>query len=555
MKPLHISIAEQAQKQPGALAIVSGNERVTYSALDDTANRIARLLISAGCERGDRIALLLPKSIGAIAGMLGSLKAGCIYVPMDTSSPVSRLEKILNACEPRCLLASATSADLVAPLLAERNSIRLGWLSFDQPKATVPHHVFTWADLASASGAAIDSRSSVDDAAHILFTSGSTGIPKGVVITHANIAHFLEWALPYFGTGPGQRISCQPPLHFDLSTFDVYGTLTAGAELYLVPPEAGLLPHKVADFIRRQELTQWFSVPSVLKYMCQFDVVRQGDFPSLQRLLWCGEALPTPVLIYLMRKLPHVTFTNLYGPTEATIASSYHTVRQCPMDDKSDIPIGVPCGGEQLIVLNESLGPVSTGEIGDLYIGGVGLSPGYWNDSEKTASVFFNDPIRGRIYKTGDLARTGEDGLLHLLGRADSQIKSRGYRIELGEIEAALSALGLLRESAVVAIRSGSFEGTSVCCAYVPSPQSSVTLVDLKTRLAELLPYYMIPAQWMAMESLPLNGNGKVDRPRLRQLFTEASGTAPQPQAGRPHDSGRVRATSSLSYCSAVSEE
>jgi amino acid adenylation domain-containing protein len=547
MKPLHISIAEQAQKQPEALAIISGAERITYAALDEMANRVARLLISAGCKRGDRIALLLPKSIPAIASMLGSLKAGCIYVPVDTGSPAARVEKILHVCEPRCLLASDASADLLAPLLASRTSFRLGWLSFQQPKDTVPQCAFTWGDLHAVSGAPLDSGASIDDAVHILFTSGSTGIPKGVVITHSNIAHFLEWALSYFGIASGQRISCQPPLHFDLSTFDVYGTLKAGAELHLVPPETGLLPHKVADFIRRHELTQWFSVPSVLKYMCQFDVVRQGDFPFLDRLLWCGEALPTPVLIYLMRKLPHVTFTNLYGPTEATIASSYYTVRQCPANDKSDIPIGVPCGGEQLMILDESLSPVPTCEVGDLYIGGVGLSPGYWNDPEKTKAAFFSDSIRGRIYKTGDLARKGEDGLFHLLGRADSQIKSRGYRIELGEIEAALSTTGLLRESAVVAIRSGGFEGTIICCAYVPPPDSNVSPVDLKTRLAELLPYYMIPAQWMAMESLPLNGNGKVDRPRLRQLFTEMPGTSPQPQAGLPSDSRRATATSFVS--------
>lgn len=547
MKPIHISIAEQAEKQPEALAIVSGSDRVTYSALDDTANRIARLLISTGCKPGDRIALLLPKSVPAIAGMLGSLKAGCIYVPMDTSSPASRLEKILNVCEPRCLLASTPSADVVAPLLAARRSIRLGWFSFEQPKKSVLQSAFTLNDLSSVSGAPVDSGSDVYDAAHILFTSGSTGIPKGVVITHANITYFLEWALSYFGIGPGQRISCQPPLHFDLSTFDVYGTLKAGAGLYLVPPEIGLLPHKVAGFIRRQQLTQWFSVPSVLKFMCQFDVVREGDFPFLERLLWCGEALPTPVLIYLMRKLPHVTFTNLYGPTEATIASSYYTVHRCPTDDKSDIPIGVPCGGEQLMVLDESLSPMPTGEIGDLYIGGVGLSPGYWNDPEKTASAFFNDPVRGRIYKTGDLARTSDDGLFHLLGRADAQIKSRGYRIELGEIEAALSTLGLLREAAVVAIRSGGFEGTSICCGYVPTPHSNVTPVDVKMRLVDLLPYYMIPAQWMAMESLPLNGNGKVDRPRLRQLFTDRAGTAVQQRAGPAYDSESVMATSCVS--------
>src|SRR5215469_5189607 len=215
MKPLHISVAELAQKQPAALAIIAGNERLTYSALDETANRLARLLISAGCRPGDRIALLLPKSIPAIAGMLASLKAGCIYVPMDTASTVSRLEKILDVCEPRCILASSACDDLLGPLLDSRSSIRFGWLSIERPKETVPQSAFTWRDLISVSGEFVDSESTVDCAAHILFTSGSTGVPKGVVITHANIAHFLAWALPYFGTGPGERISCQPPLHFD----------------------------------------------------------------------------------------------------------------------------------------------------------------------------------------------------------------------------------------------------------------------------------------------------------------------------------------------------
>ena len=298
-------------------------------------------------------------------------------------------------------------------------------------------------DLDALPDGPLDCRRRSEDVAHILFTSGSTGAPKGVMITHENVLAFLDWAIPYFGHTPADRISSHPPLHFDLSTFDIFGTLSTGASLYLIPPALSLLPHKLAEAIRTMELTQWFSVPSLLNYMARFDVVRPHDFPSLKRLLWCGEPFPTPALIYWFDRLPHATFTNLYGPTEATIASSYYRVAERPADEKAAIPVGTPCGGEELLVLDEGLRPLGPGAIGDLYIRGAGLSPGYWNDPEKTAAAFLRDPFsadsNARIYKTGDLASRDEAGLVYLHGRADAQIKSRGYRIELGEIETVLN--------------------------------------------------------------------------------------------------------------------
>jgi acyl-coenzyme A synthetase/AMP-(fatty) acid ligase len=243
-------------------------------------------------------------------------------------------------------------------------------------------------------------------------------------------------------------------------------------------------------------------------------------------LLWCGEALPAPTLIYWMKRLPKVTFTNLYGPTETTIASSYYTVPRCPENEKAEIPIGKGCDGEELIVLDEALRPVAPGTSGDLYISGVGLSPGYWRDPEKTASAFLGDTAFGRIYKTGDLAKTGDDGMVYLLGRADTQIKSRGYRIELGEIETALNALGMLRECAVVAVQTEGFEGMAICCAYAAAPGIELSPSDLRQRLTQAVPSYMLPAQWLALEKLPLNGNGKIDRPRLREHFASAAAVA-----------------------------
>lgn len=519
-------VTEQALSRPEAMAVVLKQERLTYGELEEHSTRLAKLLKVAGCERGDRVCLLLPKSPSAIVGILGILKADCIYVPIDITSPASRVARMIGSCEPHCLLAAHASATLMEKLITEHglaNSIPVGWMDVETADINYLNIAFSPRDLDLCPSTPIESENTSQDAAYILFTSGSTGQPKGVVITHANVMHFVQWARTYFQMGPTDRISGHPPLHFDLSVFDIFGSFAAGAALHLIPDDLKLAAGKLAEFIRASELTQWFSVPSALTYMAMFDAVQYDDFPSLKRLLWCGDVLPTPVLRYFMTRLPKVTFTNLYGPTEATIASSYYTVPTCPADDKTAIPIGVACDGEELLVLDEHFKPVSVGDVGDLYISGAGLSPGYWRDEEKTRAVFLPNPQSRtpceRIYKTGDLARIGDDGLLYFVGRADSQIKSRGYRIELGEIELALRALDCLHDCAVVAIPSSGFEGTAIGCAYVPAPGFEGKPVILRRELAKLLPSYMLPSHWLALDQLPTNANGKIDRATLRSLF------------------------------------
>jgi amino acid adenylation domain-containing protein len=477
-----------------------GDERLSYGELEQRSNRLARLLAERGCEPGDRVALVCSKSPAAIVAMHAVLKTGAAYVPIDVASPAARVEKILRAAEPRLLLADAGAAQLVHDL------------HLDAPVAPVDE------DASAHSADPLDAVVGADDTAHILFTSGSTGTPKGVVITHRMVTAFVEWAVGYFGTTADDRVSGHPPLHFDLSTFDIYATLSAGAELHLVPGELSMNPRKLAAMIRDAQLTQWFSVPSALTYMAKFDAVEQHDFPHLERLLWCGEVLPTPVLVHWMKRLPHVTFTNLYGPTEATIASSYYEVPERPADETQAIPIGRACDGEELLVLDEQLRQLPAGEMGDLYIGGAGLSPGYWRDEDKTAAAFVTDSRGKRIYRTGDLAQVDASGDVHFLGRADSQIKSRGYRIELGEIETALNAVAAVRECAVVGLDTSEFEGTAICCAY--SAGDPIEPRELRKALQVSLPTYMLPSRWMALDELPKNVNGKIDRRALRERFS-----------------------------------
>jgi amino acid adenylation domain-containing protein len=517
-------VTRQAERRPDATAVVMNGDRLTYGMLEMLSNQLAHTLRATGCERGDRVAFLVPKSPTAIVVMLGILKADCSYVPLDPASPAPRLAKILESAEPRMILATTGGAAALERLIAAGSlphGARVGWVDPDGRAGTQFSPALTLDEVRTAPVSPPANANGPADRAHILYTSGSTGSPKGVMITHANVLRFIEWAVAYFQITARDKNSGHSPLYFDLSTFDVFGTFAAGAQLHLVPPELNVLPHKLAEFIRAAELTQWFSVPSALTQMAQFDVVRPGSFPSLRRLMWCGEVFPTPALRYWMTRLPHVTFTNLYGPTEATIASSYYTIDRCPDDDGAAIPIGRPCSGEELLVLDDRLRPAPTGEVGDLYLKGVGLSPGYWRDPEKTRAAFVRNPFGGdpaeRIYRTGDLAKVGSDGLVYFVGRADTQIKSRGYRIELGEIESALLTLKELREAAVVALPSEGFEGTAICCAYVPQPGITVTPLILRRELSKLLPAYMLPSRWRAHEALPRNANGKIDRRRIKE--------------------------------------
>ncbi len=521
---------KQAQINGNQIAVSLLDERISYRELESESNKLAGMLLKQDLKPGDRVGLFLEKTPRTIVAMLGITKAGGVYVPLDTQSPVERVIKIIKSSTPSMLFVDHEPSYRFQDLIhADRETGLMPWVRW--AKEPLKHEgdfppLFTYSDIKTQKDEPHQVTRNASSAAHILFTSGSTGRPKGVTITHKNVESFIDWAVPYFNMKSGEHTSCHSPFHFDLSTFDIYGAFASGSHLHLVPAGIGTDPKKLSAFILENKLNQWFSVPSALSYLATFQAIPEGGYPNLKRLIWCGEVFPLQGLKYWMRNLPDVEFTNLYGPTETTIASSYFTLNTTP-DELVEIPIGKACSHEKLIILDEEMSRKNIGEVGDLYIEGSGLSPGYWKDIAKTKAAFLwytnEEGKRERIYKTGDLASLGSDGLVYFHGRSDYQIKSRGYRIELGEIETALDHNDLLREYAVVPVQIKGFDGTGIGCAYVGTAIKNGALAPLlKQKLKDKIPAYMMPQVWKEFDRLPRNGNGKIDRKRLSDHFQKS---------------------------------
>lgn len=511
MESLHEPISRHARRRPDATAVIDESRAMSYGELEALSNRMARILRARGLSADDRVCLLVPKSAVAIAAMLGVLKAGAVYVPLDGAGPVARTARIVQMCSPHWLLVHPEYAALAQDCARHaRGPLSRRVLRLDDP------------ELVTGDDASLSAIPTPSGLAYIMFTSGSTGVPKGVQIRRESVAHFSRWLVGHFGIGPGDRLSGHASFHFDLSVLDIYGALTAGAELHLVPAPAAALPGATASFIRERRLTQWTSVPSVLVGMQNRDVVRPGDFPDLRRVLTCGDVLPTTAVEYWMRRLPHVTFVNLYGPTEATVASSFHTLKAPPADLGEPIPIGRAIPGERLAIFRPDGRQANIGELGELGIAGVGLSPGYWREPERTAVVFRDLPSAGRLerwYLTGDRARVDESGVFHFRGRADRQVKSRGYRIELDEVTAAVNALPEVAEATVVAVPVGGAEGRRLHAVCVFRAEDGVDFARLRTSLSKYLPAYMVPSEWHRLEEMPRNTNGKIDHRAVEEII------------------------------------
>jgi amino acid adenylation domain-containing protein len=510
---LHASAA----KRPDAPAVVDGARSISYGELDELAGRLAALLGELGVRRGDRVALYLDKSLEAVAAIYGVLRAGAAYVPLDPQAPPARLGYVAGDAGVRVLVTAVEKAPQWEELIengAELESLVVLNATDDALDAPAGTRILTAADVAAAEPLA-ESPAEPDDLAYILYTSGSTGVPKGVMLSHRNCLAFVEWAVEEFGVTADDRLSSHAPFHFDLSTFDLFGAALAAAPVVLVPAEASIFPSGVHRFIADNEITVWYSVPSVLSMLATRGGLTPGDLPRLRVVLFAGEVFPTKYLRRLMELLPHPRFANLYGPTETNVCTWYD-VPTLPDDMTEPIPIGIPIAGVEAFTITEAGLPAAPDEVGELCIRGPTVMHGYWGDPERSARGLIADPRPGvspaKAYRTGDLVQEMDDGNYRFFGRRDSQIKSRGYRIELGDIETALYAHPAVAECAVVPIPDDLV--TNRIKAYVAA-REELSSADLVSFCGERLPRYMVPDIFEFSDGLPKTSTGKVDRQAL----------------------------------------
>jgi amino acid adenylation domain-containing protein len=510
---LHQLIDRAAESSPEHEAVRSDGRALTYGELVRRSDAVAAALVDAGVRRGDRVALYAPKGADTVTAMYGALRAGAAYVPIDPKSPVLRAATIASDCS---VSAIVSTADRAPALIEALDHVpRLAILTGEGSDASLPGVATIGFDDIVRSDASVRPVPVLDtDLAYILYTSGSTGMPKGVMLTHRHALTFVEWCASKVGTGPEDRFSNHAPLHFDLSVFDFYVAAHGGASVTVVPEEWAYFGRDLARFVRQERITVWYSVPSALMVLTR--AAREDDtFPELRAVVFAGEVYPTKHLRALRELVPNATLWNLYGPTETNVCT-YYRVDELP-DDDATIPIGRACENTEVFALGEDGRPAGVGEEGELYVRGSAVMKGYWGRPERSAEVLVQDPLRAEVpelvYRTGDLVRLRPDGDYDFLGRRDHQIKSRGYRVELGEVEAALNADPDLEAAVAVAVPHEDWGKAIV--AYVVAKDGVVSEIDVKRRAARRLPRHMIPTRVEVRGELPRTSTGKVDRRRV----------------------------------------
>ena len=516
---LHHLLSEAAERDPGHTAVRCRERRLTYGELESRADGVAATLIAHGVGRHDRVGIHLPKSVEMVAAVYGVLKAGAVYVPLDPRAPKARLATIARDCGLAALISTPSGAASVLGEM-EGGDLRLAILVGEVDGGSgwiVPTVRFE--ETEGAGG--VSSVGTIDaDLAYILYTSGSTGVPKGVMLSHRHALNFVRWCASTLDVGPDDTVSNHAPLHFDLSVFDLYLSALTGATLAPVPDEIAYLGAELSAFIARERVSVWYSVPSALTLVVR-TLPGPGALPSLRTVVFAGEVFPTKELRKLRDLLPDASLWNLYGPTETNVCT-YYRVTDLP-EDHIPIPIGRACENTEVFALRADGQPAEVGEEGELFVRGISVMDGYWGRPEKSAEVLVPDPLaggaRGVAYRTGDLVRLRPDGDYEFLGRRDHQIKSRGYRIELGDIEAALASSPDLLESAAVAVPHDDW-GSAIVAWVVPRNGSDVTERAMRQHVASLLPRYMVPARVEVVEGLPRTSNGKIDRQRLLENST-----------------------------------
>ena len=517
---IHALFERQAQLTPDALAVVAGGSTLTYERLRQRSNRLANYLRSQGVAPGVSVGIALERSADLVVGLLGILKAGAAYVPLDLSYPAERLQFIVGDAAVRLIVSGASARD------------RLGACG-----ASIVALDADAAEIAAQSAATPETGLSAEALAYVIYTSGSTGRAKGVAVSHRGVVRLVR-NTNFITVAPDDVFLQFAPVAFDASTFEIWGPLLNGARL-AVPPPGLLSMDELGECIARFGVTTLFLTTSLFQRVVES---RPPEFGRLRRLLTGGEVLSPAIARRFMAAYPTCGFIHCYGPTENT---TFSTTYEVPSLDAigSNVPIGRPIANSSAYVLDEQMQPVPIGVAGELCVGGDGVACGYLGLDELTAERFVRDPFSdaagARLYRTGDRVRLQSDGLIEFIGRTDDQVKIRGFRIELGEIEANLRLHDDVREAVVVLKQQGDDKMLVACVVSVN--RATVDERALRMWLGAKLPAYMIPHRFVMLEGLPEHASGKLDRVALARLVETRGGPAapveipastPAPRAG-----------------------
>jgi amino acid adenylation domain-containing protein len=491
-----------------------GRGLITYGQLDALSSRLRDLLRLMGVRRGDRAGIYLRKSIDSVASILGILKAGAAYVPVDPLAPVSRNAYILNDCSVKVVIVESSFAPAFVKEIGTLGIVpQIICLEVAAGGEGLAKAMGTHGNSVLAGGA--DELVEDDDLAYILYTSGSTGKPKGVMLSHLNATSFVNWCINTFEPRQEDRFSSHAPLHFDLSIFDLYVAFGSGGTLVLIPEDIGKEPAKLASLIADARISIWYSAPSILSLLVQYGNLEKYDYSALRTILFAGEVFPVKHLRSLTKRLPNRRYFNLYGPTETNVCTFYEVPSVFPEDRTEPFPIGKSCKHLRARVLDEAGCEVRAGERGELCIAGPAVMQGYCNLPEQTARAFWH--LDGAPwYRSGDIVVEAPDGNYIYLGRRDRMVKRRGCRVELGEIEAGLYRHSVIKEAAVVALPDQE-EGVRIRAFLACQEGKRPSIIEMKRFCMEVLPPYMIPDLFVFKESLPKTSTDKIDYQRLTE--------------------------------------
>ncbi|MGQ0647601.1 MAG: amino acid adenylation domain-containing protein [Gemmatimonadaceae bacterium] len=511
-------LAASADRRPDHVAVEAPpGGTLTYRELDRLSDRFRDRLRALGVQRGDRVGVYARKSIDAYAAMLGTMKAGAAYVPVDYAAPAWRSAFILSDCAVRVAVLESTLTaawrDEMAKLGVVPAVIELGGAGDGSHLATALDAL----DVAQgAPPTGSDEGVGLDDLAYILYTSGSTGKPKGVMLSHRNAVSYVDWCSDVFAPRDDDRFSSHAPFHFDLSILDLYVPLKHGATVVLINADQGKEPAGLAALIAERRLTIWYSTPTILTMLAQYGKMERHDYSTLRYVFFAGEVFPVKHLRAIKQILPRPRFFNLYGPTETNVCTYHEIPELVELERTAPYPIGKACEQFRARVVDEAGVDVPHGAEGELIMAGPGVLMGYWNLPDRTAQAFFVDPLGERWYRTGDLVSEDASGVFSYVGRRDRMVKRRGYRIELGEVESGLYKHPDVKEAAVVALKDA--DGGVRIKAFLASTGPALSVISLKQFCAQVLPNYMSPDVFGFVDALPKTSTDKVDYQRLLQM-------------------------------------